>query len=58
MAENEKKLKNFSVDNFFQVLSPNISKCARAPSVNLSCKARLSRVHREEVELVKGVRGD
>ena len=32
--------------------------CARAPSVNLSRKARLSRVHREEVELAKGVRGD
>ena len=32
--------------------------CARAPSANLSRKARLSRVHLEEVELAKGVRGN
>ena len=32
--------------------------CARALSANLSRKARLSRVHLEEVELAKGVRGD
>ena len=32
--------------------------CARTPSANLSRKARLSRVHLEEVELAKGVRGD
>ena len=38
------------------VISP--SNCARAPFVNLSRKARLSRVHHEEVELAKDVRGD
>ena len=32
--------------------------CARAPSANLSRKARLSRVHHEEVELALGARGD
>ena len=32
--------------------------CARAPSVNLRRKARLSRVHRKEVELALGARGD
>ena len=34
------------------------SNCARASSANLSRKARLPRVHREEVELAKGERGD
>ena len=59
MAKNGKKLeKFFLVDNFFRLLSPNISNYARAPSVNLSPKARLSRVHLKEVELAKGVRGD
>ena len=50
-------LTNVSVVNEKPLKGP-LQLCARAPSANLSRKARLSRVHHEEVELAKGVRSD